>query len=211
MRRNPIYVFKDVTSTGIYDVPVESMIQIIDSDGAGTPLFMQLVKKENLSALSTIEDFLKESINFINLDRDTTPAASLEDIGLQDSSLIGNKFDVFSKILNAMPDNSTLRMAYDGTTNPNLGAALMYGGGIFEAQVTSGTFPNRTNTLINTSSQGNGQAFAQIDNNGIFVNWSWNMKSDDIPVGATGEFKSSDQKNIIVVNGIITEINLITA
>ncbi len=211
MRRNPIYVFKDAASKGIYDVPLESMIQIIDSDGAGTPLFTQLVKKENLSALSTIEDFLREPINFINLDRDTTPASSLEDIGLQDSSLIGNEFDIFSKILNAMPDNSTLRMTYDSATNPNLGAALKYSDGIFEAQVTSGTFPIRRNALINTAGFDNEQAFAQIDTNGIFIDWAWNMKSTDIPVGATGEFKSLDQKNIIVVNGIITEINLITA
>ena len=92
MRRNPIYVFKDAASKGIYDVPLESMIQIIDSDGAGTPLFTQLVKKENLSALSTIEDFLREPINFINLDRDTTPAYWIEDIAVQDFSHIATPF-----------------------------------------------------------------------------------------------------------------------
>ncbi len=79
MRRNPIYVFKDTTSQGIYEVPVESMIQIIDSDGVGTPLFTQITNKNGLSSGSTIADFLNIANSHIDLDRDTL--SELEKVG----------------------------------------------------------------------------------------------------------------------------------
>ncbi len=79
MRRNPIYVFKDQTSVGIYDVPLESMIQIIDSDGLGTPLFTQITGKSGLGGTSTIGDFLNTATNYLNLDRDTL--SELEKVG----------------------------------------------------------------------------------------------------------------------------------
>ncbi len=71
MRRNPIYVFANQSTRGIYDVPLESMIQIIDSDGAGTPLFTQIISKSGLVSSSTIADFLALPSTHVNLDRDT--------------------------------------------------------------------------------------------------------------------------------------------
>ncbi len=120
-------------------------------------------------------DHLKSALNYNNL----------EELGLTDASLTnGDDLASFTTILDAMPLNSILRMDYDGTASPNLGSVTMYGGGILEVQKAEGTtvgVPNNvTNTFINTSSNGNGQAFAQIDNLGLFVGWDWNLKSDDL-------------------------------
>ncbi len=70
VRRNPIYVFKDQSSVGIGDVPVESVIQIIDSDGVGTPLLTLLTDKTGLGNSSTIADYLG-GIGYTDLDKDT--------------------------------------------------------------------------------------------------------------------------------------------
>ncbi len=79
MRRNPVYVFSNRTSQGIFDVPLESMIQIIDSDGMGTPLFTQIVDKTGMGSTSTIADFLDNPAHYIDLDRDTL--SELEKVG----------------------------------------------------------------------------------------------------------------------------------
>ncbi len=71
MRRNPVYVFKNKDSRGIYDIPLESMIQVIDSDGTGTPIFTQITGKNGIGPTSTIEDYLISN-NYIALDKDTT-------------------------------------------------------------------------------------------------------------------------------------------
>jgi len=58
MRRNPVYIFENQLSVGIYDIPVESLILITDTDGNETPMMVQIISKEGLSPGSTIGDFL---------------------------------------------------------------------------------------------------------------------------------------------------------
>ncbi len=80
MRRNPIYVLKNKTSVGVFDIPLESMVQIIDSDGVGTPSFTQIIAKNGLSTTSTAEDYLNDASNYITLDKDTP--SELEKVSL---------------------------------------------------------------------------------------------------------------------------------
>ncbi len=75
-RRNPLYVFKDKDSRGIYDIPLESMIQVIDVDGNKTPSLTQLIGKDGLGPSSTIDQYLASNsasiTNYVTLDKDTT-------------------------------------------------------------------------------------------------------------------------------------------
>jgi len=57
MRRNPLYSFKDVTSVGIYDVPLNSTVHILDN-GTGVPQFVEIIAKTGLGAGSPIGQFL---------------------------------------------------------------------------------------------------------------------------------------------------------
>ena len=61
MRRNPIFAFKNLMAVGIDKVPVKAMIQILDSDGQGTPKIIQILNKNGVDQNTTIGDFL---INF---------------------------------------------------------------------------------------------------------------------------------------------------
>ncbi len=79
MKRNPIYVFRDRSSNGIVNIPLESIIQVIDADGLGTPMVTQIIDKSNLNTSSTIGDFLDIPTSHITLDRDTL--SELEKIG----------------------------------------------------------------------------------------------------------------------------------
>ncbi len=69
MRRNPLYVFNDLLSVGIYDVPLESMVQINDRDGSGKPDVVQIIAKTGLNPSSTIAEFLADP----SLYKDNTP------------------------------------------------------------------------------------------------------------------------------------------
>ncbi len=69
MRRSPMYVFKDRNAMGIFDIPLKSMIQIVDSDGIGSPDVVQILSKEGLTSGSTIGNFLDNP----SLYKDNTP------------------------------------------------------------------------------------------------------------------------------------------
>jgi len=58
MKRNPLYVFNDLDSTGIYNVPLNSTIQINDSDGNGTPKVLQFIDRTGMQPETTIEQML---------------------------------------------------------------------------------------------------------------------------------------------------------
>jgi hypothetical protein len=58
MRRNPIFVFKNLMAVGIDKVPTRAMIQILDSDGIGTPKVIQLLNKDGVDQNTTVADFL---------------------------------------------------------------------------------------------------------------------------------------------------------
>jgi hypothetical protein len=61
MRRNPLYVFKDRQSLGIQEVPLKSIIQIIDTGIPGDPVqdpkIVQIISDAGLTSGSTIGDF----------------------------------------------------------------------------------------------------------------------------------------------------------
>ncbi len=77
MRRNPIYVFDDRSSKGIDQVPLGSIIQILDA-GTGDPTIVQLKSATGLTATTTIGDFL-DSGDAVDLDSDTL--SELEKVG----------------------------------------------------------------------------------------------------------------------------------
>ena len=60
MRRNPVYTFQGLNSQGIYNVPLESTVQINDADSAGNSLVVQITSKNGLNPYSTIGDFLND-------------------------------------------------------------------------------------------------------------------------------------------------------
>jgi cytoskeletal protein CcmA (bactofilin family) len=81
MRRNPLYVFIDLSSTGLFDVPLDSTIQINDSDGLGTPKIIQLVDKSGLYQEITIGEFLANfPNNYTDLNTATEIPSELERI-----------------------------------------------------------------------------------------------------------------------------------
>ncbi len=79
MRRNPIYIFQDTTSIGIYDVPLKSTVHIVDA-GNGFPMFIQLVKKDNLDEYSTIQDLLDNPDDYIDITASGSSLSQLEKI-----------------------------------------------------------------------------------------------------------------------------------
>jgi len=80
MKRNPLYVFDNLQSTGIYNVPVDSTIQINDVDSQGTPKIIQLTSKEGLTPDSTIAHFLSLNDNYVDLNEATEIPSELEKI-----------------------------------------------------------------------------------------------------------------------------------
>jgi hypothetical protein len=82
MRRNPTYVFKDANETGIYDIPVESIIHVIDADGSGTPSITQLVNKSQLGTTSTIGQYLSTPGAFKPLDKFIEKFNDIGDVNL---------------------------------------------------------------------------------------------------------------------------------
>jgi len=83
MRRNPIYVFEDLQSIGIYNVPVGSTVQINDADDltpGSQPLLVQVVSKNGLSTGSTVAEFLSNSDNYSNASDSTEIPSELEKI-----------------------------------------------------------------------------------------------------------------------------------
>jgi len=58
MRRNPLYVFADRMSAGIFEVPLKSIVHIIDGDNLGTTKYVELIAKTGLNSSSTIGVFL---------------------------------------------------------------------------------------------------------------------------------------------------------
>ncbi len=71
MRRNPLFIFRDLDSTGIWEVPLKSTVQIVnigfDDNNMPVPMFIQLVAKDGLSETSTIEELLSFPEDYIDL------------------------------------------------------------------------------------------------------------------------------------------------
>lgn len=58
MRPIPVYSFPDTTATGLDQVPVNSKILIIDSNGSGKPKEVILIANTGITDLTTIATFL---------------------------------------------------------------------------------------------------------------------------------------------------------
>jgi len=65
MRRNPLFTFKDRSSTGIYEVPLRSTIHILSDNGR--PRFVEIIAKNGLNGSSTIGEFLDNPNLYIDL------------------------------------------------------------------------------------------------------------------------------------------------
>ena len=63
MRRNPLYVFKDGNSIGIFDIPLNSIVQILQTHDHKI-LLIELISKEGISEYSTITDLLNRPENY---------------------------------------------------------------------------------------------------------------------------------------------------
>lgn len=86
MRRNPLYAFRDRDATGIYNVPLNSTIHILNR-GDGTPIFVEIIAKTGLTAGSTIGQFLDDETLYVDLGQADVIPSELEKI--QEDSKIG--------------------------------------------------------------------------------------------------------------------------
>jgi len=66
MRRNPVYAFKNRDSVGIFEVPLNATVHILDG-GSGTPEYVEIIDKTGLSPNSTIGNFLDDPNLYIDL------------------------------------------------------------------------------------------------------------------------------------------------
>ncbi len=82
MRRNPLYVFNNEASLGIFDIPIDSIIQVVDSDGVQTPSMTLIIGKNNLTQSSNIRDYLNRPQNYKELDRYTESLNELSDVNI---------------------------------------------------------------------------------------------------------------------------------
>ncbi len=82
MKRSPLYVFNDQTSTGIYEVPLESVVQVINADGAGTPSMTQIVSKAMFHSGTTIQQYLATPAAYKELDKYIDKLDEISDVDL---------------------------------------------------------------------------------------------------------------------------------
>ncbi len=123
MRRNPLYIFKDVDATGIYNVPLKSTVQIVDA-GKGLPMFIQLIKKDNLSEYSTIQDLFDNPDHYIDIQASGSSISQLESVvenGLPGWRLLGRDPGNFGSIGEGAVDFSASEV-YAGSGNGDGGA-----------------------------------------------------------------------------------------
>ncbi len=141
MKRNPLYVFDSGTSPGIFDVPLGSIIQVVDVDGTGPnnrPSMTQLISKSGLHSGSSINQYLSITGTHVELDRYTEFLGDLSDVNLPATITIGDIFkfdgtgwisspasDIASDIKlgdldgvpTATPTNNGQRLEYDSVTD----------------------------------------------------------------------------------------------
>jgi hypothetical protein len=120
MRRNPLYAFKDRTSVGIFDIPLNTTVHILNR-GDGQPIFVEIIAKTGLSASSTIGQFLDDSTLYIDLGNSSTVPSELEKIeedGKQGWRLLGKNPDNYGNTGEQAVDlsNSTVTSTVNGST-----------------------------------------------------------------------------------------------
>jgi len=112
MKRNPLYAFKDGNSTGIFNVPLNSTIHILDNstDGTGSSMFVQIISKNGLNSASTIAQFLADRSLYIDLSNENEIPSELEKIeanGKIGWRILGRDPNNFGEIGNQAIDLST--------------------------------------------------------------------------------------------------------
>ncbi len=82
MRRNPLFIFANLDSQGIYDVPLKSTVHIVNigMNAKPIPMFLQLVAKVNLGPMSTIRDLINVPEDYIDLSTINQQYSELEKI-----------------------------------------------------------------------------------------------------------------------------------
>ncbi len=124
MRRNPLYVFPDLGSVGIFEVPLKSTVHIIDYDGLGTPLFVQLIGKLGLNTASTIADLLADPSLYIDISRALENYSELEKItenGQTGWRILGRSPDNFALI-----GEEAIDLTFSNIITNDVGAAGNY-------------------------------------------------------------------------------------
>ncbi len=130
MRRNPLFIFAGLQSKGIYDVPLKSTVHVVDSDGHGKPMFLQLVAKFGLNPESTINNLYKFPTDYINLSEVGEVYSELEKI--QESSGSGSGEGIGWRILGRNPKfygnigTGAIDLSYNNIDSDKLGALGRY-------------------------------------------------------------------------------------
>jgi hypothetical protein len=100
MKRNPLYAFKDVNSTGIYNIPLNSTVHILD-DGTGKSRFVEIISKNGLNGASTIGQFLADPTLYIDLSNENEIPSELEKLEVNGKTgwrILGRDPDNFGEI-----------------------------------------------------------------------------------------------------------------
>ena len=188
MRRNPLYLFQDTESIGIYEVPLKSTVHLVDR-GNGFPMFLQLVKKDNLDQFSTIQDLLDNPDHYVDITTSGSSLSQLEKIiedGKQGWRMYGREADFYGNIGTGAIDfseNVSTEINTGGATGDSsfaLGIDTIAGGSV---SIASGnrTEANGVNSFasgnltvangVNSASFGNGTV-AKCDNSIAFGKWN---------------------------------------
>ncbi len=127
MRRNPLFIFQDLTSIGIYDVPLKSTVHIVDT-GNGKPMFIQLVAKisptSELNEFSTIADLLADPALYIDISSISETVSQLEAVRenqIDGWRLLGRDPDLYGNIGEGAVDFS-LSDSFSGSGSGSGGA-----------------------------------------------------------------------------------------
>ncbi len=193
MRRNPLFIFPNKDSQGVYNVPLKSTIHIVDIDNIGTPMFLQLVAKNNLSPTSTIEDLLQYPENYINLFTVGEVYSELE--------LLTEGGNIGWRILNRNPNHygyigeGAFDFSYNNTNSDHKGAIGDYS--FSTGKYTSAWGLNSFVTGIGTVSG--------YDNQSVFGSYNRNNATNIFEVGIGTDPTLAGQQNAIEItkDGVI--------
>jgi hypothetical protein len=79
MKRNPLYSFRDRSSVGIFDVPLNSTVHILDA-GPNGPIFVEIISKQGMYSGYTIGDFLDRPELYVEINSRASSPSELKSI-----------------------------------------------------------------------------------------------------------------------------------
>ena len=210
MRRNPLYSFKGRDSIGIYQVPLNTTIHILN-DGTGRPIFVELLSKEGLNPGSVIGDLLDNPDLYVNLSEDELDPSELEKItenGNTGWRLLGRNPDNYGDIgqdavdfslsetsgnFGAMGDNSFVSGLNNAAANNTAFVAGLNNRSYKDSQVIFGRY-NSDQTITTTHSN------AQV----IIGNGNSSATNNSIEIYEDGAIYAPNlEKNLIVEDKIL--------